>query len=66
VLPLERKPNVNAPASDEIEGIWVNSDYLRESGLLKKLADQGFKLRWESANNEASSVDLLCLPTRPR
>jgi len=33
--------------------------YLRESGLLKKLTDQGFKLLWASANNEATSVNLL-------
>jgi hypothetical protein len=41
VLPRERKANVNAPASDEIEDIMGELNYLRESGLLKKLADQG-------------------------
>ena len=38
--------------------MWVNMDYAVKSGIVAKLQAEGYELKWETANNEATSVDL--------
>lgn len=37
---------------------WVSTAYVEKSGLAKALQDQGYDLRWTSANQENERVDL--------
>jgi hypothetical protein len=41
-----------------IVDLWVNTDYPQKLGLNDKLKADGYDLKWETAINEATSIDL--------
>src|ERR1035437_819768 len=51
-----------APASDapspEIRDKWVRLEYPQKLGIIERLTAEGYQLKWESANNEAVSIDI--------
>lgn len=44
--------------SGELQDKWVNYEYPIKLGLIKQLEAEGYKLKWESANNEATAIDI--------
>jgi len=42
----------------EVQDKSVTTEYVEKSGLVAKLKDQGYDLKWDSANNEAMAVDI--------
>ncbi len=47
-------------AEREIEVIdkWVSTAYVEKAGIVKKLQDEGYELRWTAANKESERIDL--------
>ena len=38
--------------------LWVNREYPEKLGLIEKLKSEGYDLKWETANDEATSIDI--------
>lgn len=45
-------------ASTGVKDRWVNSSYPEKLGLLKKLDEERYDVKWESANDETSSIHI--------
>jgi TIR domain-containing protein len=48
----------DAAANREVVDLWVNTEYAAKLGLIEKLRAESYDLKWEAANDEASSIDL--------
>jgi hypothetical protein len=56
--PRER-PDASSPRSSvTVSDSWVNMEYPRTLGLITKLEANGYELKWETANNEATAVNI--------
>jgi len=51
-------PPANDAASDKVQDKWVNLEYPQRLGLIDRLTAEGWELKWESANNDAASIDI--------
>jgi len=51
-------PRANDAPSPEVRDKWVNLEYPQKLGIIEKLTAEGYQPKWESANNEAISIDI--------
>jgi hypothetical protein len=50
-------PDQPKKKTSPITDLWVNTEYPQKIGLTQRLANEGYDLKWDSANNEATSID---------
>ena len=59
---VSTQTNTSATANDvpspELDDKWVNLEYPQKLGIIEGLTAEGYELKWESANNEAVSIDI--------
>lgn len=54
----ESGPTQNSVTTREVQDKWVTREYVERSGLVARLNDQGYDVQWDSANNEATMIDI--------
>ena len=52
------KPTQTRPTETAIIDKWVNTSYAEKAGIVTRLIEEGYELRWTAANKESERIDL--------
>jgi hypothetical protein len=52
------KPSPTRPTEPAIVDKWVNTSYAEKAGIVRRLTEEEYELRWTAANKENERVDL--------